>query len=103
MSRLWRDSSTNLSSSPVTHCAKPPTGLGDSCTTQADCAGKEASYCEVLAAHVCLVNDCASNTAGCPSGFVCCDLTTFVGTSLCVIESFLSGGTCPGGSAPVTP
>lgn len=83
-------------------CVKPPTGLGEACTSSADCAGKEAGYCEVVAAHACLPNECLRDLSVCPSGFSCCDLTSYLGTSLCVVESFLTGGLCPGGSPPVT-
>jgi len=85
-------------------CNRPPSGFGDPCQSSADCAGKEASYCESLMTHVCIVNNCLPAPEDCPSQNVCCDVSAFVpGASLCVAISALSDGKCPGGSTPVTP
>lgn len=70
--------------------AAPPSGQGEPCETAQDCADKEASYCETLQAHVCLVPDCEVGGQGCSEGFSCCDLTTFELPTLCVRE-----GSCP--------
>lgn len=69
-------------------CVRPPTGQATPCTSSADCAGKEASYCETYSAHVCLVPGC--KVAGdCFPGWDCCDLSSYSLGSLCVPE-----GTC---------
>jgi hypothetical protein len=67
-------------------CLRPPSGLGDSCTTQEDCAGKEASYCETNRAKNCLVPNCQTDE-DCFIGWECCDLTTFGLPALCVREA----------------
>lgn len=84
-------------------CKKPPSGFGMHCEASADCAGNEAAFCETLNTHMCIVSNCVGSPGGCPSQSVCCDLTTFVGTSLCVATSFLTDGKCPGGGSPVMP
>jgi len=85
-------------------CEKPPTGLGNTCMSTANCAGFEAGYCEVFLAKVCMVNGCVG-TNNCPSGSACCDLPTLLMTSLCIPRSNLGAGgmMCPDGSPPVTP
>lgn len=84
-------------------CQKPPQGFGKHCTAAADCAGQEAAFCETLMTNMCIVSDCLPHPGDCPSQSSCCDLTGFVGTSLCVANSVLSDGKCPGGAAPVSP
>lgn len=70
-------------------CVAPPKGLGDACTSQEDCAGQEASYCELTSSKVCLVSGCTVN-ADCWANWTCCDLTAFGLPTLCVAE-----GACP--------
>jgi hypothetical protein len=67
-------------------CRRGPSGLGDSCRSAADCAGKEASYCETNRANACLVPDCHSD-GDCFIGWECCDLTSFGLPTLCVREA----------------
>jgi hypothetical protein len=86
-----------------TSFCRPPSGLGTACSDAAQCASFEAGYCERLVANACLVNGCASNTERCPNGFVCCDLSTLIGDSLCIVPGALVEGKCPGGLAPVGP
>jgi hypothetical protein len=63
-------------------------GLGKSCTAAADCAGLEASNCNTfLPAPICMVSNCAANTALCPTGYVCCAIA---GMSNCA-----RGAACP--------
>ena len=84
-------------------CQKPPPGFGMPCQSSADCAGTEATFCETLQTHMCIVSNCAGHPSDCPSQSSCCDLTALIGTSLCVTNAALSGGKCPGGSDPVAP
>lgn len=84
-------------------CQKPPQGFGDHCQSMADCSGKEAAFCETLMTHMCIVSDCVSHPSDCPSQSSCCDLTSLIGASLCVANSVLTDGKCPGGSTPVGP
>ncbi len=66
-------------------CRRPPVGHGDSCTTDADCAGGEATFCETVQSRLCLVPCAAGNTAGCFEGEVCCDFVLF--QPICVPDS----------------
>lgn len=81
------------------YCRKPPSGLGEACSGSSDCAGKEATYCSSTI-RACLVNDCAQAKVSCPNGSFCCDLTMFVGQSLCLSAEALSNGNCPFSSMP---
>jgi hypothetical protein len=83
-------------------CAEP-VGWGKSCQAPADCAGGEATFCESFVSHTCIVEKCATNPSVCPSGNVCCDLSSLIGASLCVTESGLMNGKCADGKAPVSP
>ncbi|HET7540383.1 MAG TPA: hypothetical protein VFK05_10950 [Polyangiaceae bacterium] len=66
-------------------CRKPPTGLGMSCTSNADCAGTEATYCDTFQSHSCLVQGCSLTPDNCFTGFECCDLSAFgVAQPLCI-------------------
>jgi hypothetical protein len=56
----------------------------------ADCAGKEASFCDAVMTHQCLVPGCTLTPDNCFEGTQCCDLSMFTGTTLCVAK-----GTCP--------
>lgn len=76
-------------SATPTRCLRPPIGQFDACASQADCAGKQASYCEETTAKVCLVPNCKSDD-DCFAGLECCDLTRFGIPSLCIAE-----GSCP--------
>lgn len=58
-------------------CRRPPLGYGDSCETSEDCAGGEATFCEVIQQRVCLVPCSAGNTDGCFEGEVCCNFVLF--------------------------
>lgn len=77
-------------SSNPSYCQRPPTGVGHTCSSSADCAGFEATYCETLQAHVCLVQGCTKSPNTCFSGNDCCDLTMVGLPTLCVPT-----GTCP--------
>lgn len=72
------------------YCQRPPTGVGRSCASSADCASFEATYCETLQSHVCLVEGCTKSPNTCFQGQDCCDLTVVGLPTLCV-----PAGTCP--------
>lgn len=57
-------------------CRRPPVGYLDDCDRDADCTG-EASFCETIRTHQCLVPCAAGKTAGCFEGEVCCDFAIF--------------------------
>ncbi len=66
-------------------CKRPPVGLSKSCTSNADCAGTEATYCDVFFAHACLVQGCTVAPDNCFEGWDCCDLSAFgVAQPLCI-------------------
>jgi hypothetical protein len=72
-------------------CRRPPVGLNKSCTSNDDCAGTEATYCDTFVAHACIVQGCSVTPNNCFSGYQCCDLTTFgVPQPICVPT-----GACP--------
>ena len=71
-------------------CRRPPVGAGVSCTSDADCAGTEATYCDTFLAHSCLVQGCSVTPDNCFSGSECCDLTMFgIPKPICIPQ-----GTC---------
>lgn len=76
-------------------------GLGKPCTSPMDCAGTEATYCEIVFVNRCIVNGCLGDPLKCPSGYSCCDYTSSLSTSLCVRDDFLMDGLCVGGMPPV--
>ena len=55
-------------------CRRPPVGLSMSCTSDADCAGTEATFCDTLYSHSCLVQGCSLAPDNCFVGWQCCDL-----------------------------
>ncbi len=63
---------------PPTFCQRPPTGQDMACTSSADCAGTEATYCLTIMAHTCLV-ECTIGGSECFSGRECCDLQKLSG------------------------
>ena len=66
----------DLGASP-SYCKRPPKGLSMSCTSNADCAGTEATYCDTFQSHSCLVEGCTVSPDSCFEGWDCCDLTAF--------------------------
>jgi hypothetical protein len=85
-------------------CGSVP-GLAQVCGSQAECTGTQATYCETYSAKVCLPQGCVADPASCPSAWVCCDLTRFIQTSICIPAASLAlrEGTCVDGSEPVKP
>lgn len=75
----------NLAGSP-SYCQRPSTGVGVPCTSDADCAGNDANYCELFVSRTCLVRDCSVAPESCFTGSECC---SFPGTpipNLCLAE-----------------
>lgn len=66
-------------------CRRPPVGLSDSCDSDADCEGKEATACEAIQSHQCLVPCAAGDTAGCFVGDACC---SFPGPFVACVPAF---------------
>ncbi|HET9932548.1 MAG TPA: hypothetical protein VFQ35_17720 [Polyangiaceae bacterium] len=67
-------------------CKRPPIGLAKSCTSNADCAGTEATYCDTFVTHSCLVQGCTLAPDNCFQGWECCDLSSFgIPQPLCVL------------------
>ena len=81
------------SSAPAT-CKSSAVGQGDACVTTADCAGKDADYCESTVTHVCIVVGCSmTSPLSCSEGFSCCDVHSLgLALTLCIPE-----GKCPTG------
>lgn len=81
-------------------CVAPPDGLGLPCTSNDDCEGHTASYCETVSAHACVVNDCAPDPSKCHGDWVCCDIALLT-QSLCIPPDQLEDGNCPAGGTLV--
>ncbi len=64
------------------YCRRPPTGYGDPCESDGDCAAGEATFCETLQSNQCLVACSATNADVCFEGEVCCDFVFF--SPICV-------------------
>ncbi len=70
-------------------CERAPIGQGETCASDGDCAGGEATYCETMLIEQCLVRGCSEGT--CFPGWECCDLSSLgFDDTLCVPE-----GRCP--------
>jgi hypothetical protein len=84
------DYACDESASP-TVCLRPPLGQSMSCSSNADCAGTEATFCDTVESHSCLVRGCAVGADDCFIGWSCCDLTSLgLAETICVPE-----GECP--------
>jgi hypothetical protein len=70
--------------SDPTVCLRPPTGVGQSCSSDADCAGTEATFCDLVVSRTCLVQNCTVEPSDCFEGYICCDLTPFVPAPICI-------------------
>ena len=64
----------DISATPA-YCARPPSGDGQACASNADCAGTDATFCENIMTKVCYVEGCSLTTNDCFIGKECCDLT----------------------------
>ena len=83
----------DTNATPAT-CKSAAVGQGDPCTSAADCAGKDASFCENTITHLCIVTGCSMESPiSCSEGFSCCDVHSLgLALTLCVPE-----GRCPTG------
>jgi hypothetical protein len=59
------------------YCRRPPVGYGNKCKSDDDCADGEATYCDTIQSHLCLVRCSAGKTDVCFEGEGCCDFTLF--------------------------
>ncbi len=81
----------DLTSTPA-YCRRPPVGFGKVCTSDADCAGTEATYCDLFVTKSCLVQGCTLTPDNCFTGTECCNLSAYgIPQPLCVL---LSAGGC---------
>jgi hypothetical protein len=71
-----------------------PDGLGQSCASNADCAGTAATYCDVFATLTCVIEGCKEQSGVCPGDMTCCDYA-ILSRSLCVPASALTNDDCP--------
>ena len=95
----WRCNKSGATS----FCAKPPTGLEQTCQTSADCSATESTFCDTFFSQKCYVEKCATGDNACPNGYSCCDLQAVVATSVCAPTGTLQDGKCPDGKPPVSP
>jgi hypothetical protein len=75
-------------------CAEAPAGLGAACSGSADCAGGEATYCDLFASRSCQVQGCLERAGECPGDYICCNYT-ILSTSLCIPADTSPEGGCP--------
>ncbi|MET0790199.1 MAG: hypothetical protein ABW061_01645 [Polyangiaceae bacterium] len=77
------------------YCKRPPTGQGQSCASDDDCAGTDATWCEIFNTHVCYVQGCSLTKNDCFPGKECCDLST-ASAGLMKNPICVDTGSCPG-------
>jgi hypothetical protein len=58
-------------------------GLGMSCTSSADCAATDATFCDTYQSHTCIVAGCSLDNGACPRGTMCCDFSQYGFGTLC--------------------
>lgn len=79
-------------SAAPSYCRRPPIGLGNSCTSAADCAGSEATLCDTMISNECQVQGCTLSPNNCFPGWDCCDLSSYgIGVSTVCVPA----GKCP--------
>ena len=61
-----------------------PTGEDMPCSSSADCAGFEATFCDTFVTGTCLVSGCTVVPDSCSAGKECCDLSSFGLPPLCI-------------------
>lgn len=72
-------------------CLRPPLGQGMPCTSDMDCAGTDATFCDRVESNSCLVRGCSLSPDDCFIGWACCDLSSLgLRETICVPE-----GECP--------
>jgi len=78
-------------STAPSYCRRPPLGQGATCSSNADCAGTQATYCDTFSSNLCLVEGCTPGGSDCFIGWSCCDLSSLgLDRQLCVTD-----GSCP--------
>jgi hypothetical protein len=71
-------------------CLRPPLGLGKTCSSAADCADGEATFCESFQTRTCQVQGCSVTGDDCFVGYTCADLSSYgLPITLCVPEGSL--------------
>lgn len=75
-------------------CAPAPSGLGNACSASADCAGGEATFCDLFASRTCQVQGCLELAGVCPGDYICCNYA-ILSTSLCIPANSAPDGACP--------
>jgi hypothetical protein len=71
-------------------CRMPPVGQGKACTASSDCAGTEATICDIIGTKACTVEGCTLTPDNCYPGYVCCDLAKFgLKTTACSLGACL--------------
>jgi len=78
--------SCNLAATP-TYCQRAPTGFGEACASDADCASFDATFCNAFGGNVCYVRDCTQAPDSCTPGLHCCVLAAFAQPNLCLPET----------------
>lgn len=69
-------------------------GVDTPCTSDADCAGFDANFCETAVSGSCLVKECdPTDPKACSPGHHCCEFPSLGLPNLCV-SAELSGGVC---------
>jgi hypothetical protein len=72
-------------------CVRPPLGQSMSCSSDTDCAGTEATFCDTVKSNSCLVRGCSVSPDDCFIGWSCCDLSSLgLRETICVPD-----GNCP--------
>ena len=80
-----------VTSAQGSFCQRSPTGIGSPCASDDDCQGYEATFCETLISHACLVQGCSLSQDDCFEGWECCDVTSYgMPIPICIPE-----GNCP--------
>ncbi len=66
----------------------PPTGMGEYCESQEDCADYEADYCVLdpfTQAGGCTIKNCTEEPDNCPPGWTCCNFPdSFMYPDICM-------------------
>lgn len=75
-------------------CRRPPLGLFMPCASDADCAGTEATHCDVFFSKTCLQQGCTFAPDSCFVGTECCDLSQFgITQPLCIVDGYCTTNT----------
>lgn len=69
-----------------------PSGMGETCGSDADCQGFEADYCLIEYGEeegVCTVKNCSIAPDDCPGGYGCCDFSIDGVPNFCATDQML--------------